>query len=218
MTTQEAVNYFNVLIDKYGSPNVIDSEILTYLNHAINEYLNRVLPSNQGGVINFEEDKNVIANIQPLIYAVTVNMDSTGLLTDAVLNAAVDVAAGTGSTYLRIMSVGQTVAGVTYPVKYVRQNNLWPFHRNYFKKPVTTQSKFTLVAEGLQFYPTAASNALKVAVIKKPNVLALSPVVNPEWGDMEMFVIIAIALQLGGVAIRDEEVIQDLRNITLQGK
>jgi hypothetical protein len=80
VTTQKAVDILNILIDKYGSPSVDEDERVDMLNMAMFEYLNRLVPDNQGGVVNFEFDSNVIHNIKPLIYTITANMDADGLL------------------------------------------------------------------------------------------------------------------------------------------
>ena len=225
MLTTDLINYCTVLADKYSSPNVVQTEWLSFLNHATNEYMNRLSPDNQnvsvqGGSVNYETDKNVITNIQPLIYQLSgLAMNSNGVLTDSVTNTALQATAGNSSaSYWRIMATAATVGGVTYPAKYVRQNNLYEFQRNYYKKPTTTNPKYTMVSGGIQFFPTNTSATLNVTVIKKPYVLAVSPVQNPELPDYCLYEIIAIAVQLSGVSIRDEELITDVRNISLQAK
>ena len=73
-----------------------------------------------------------------------------------------------------------------------------------------------MITTGLKFYPTDDSIDLSIAVLKKPKVL--SDTVDPELDDYVMYDIIMIALQLGGVSTRDEEIIQDIRSIAVQGK
>jgi hypothetical protein len=217
-TTQKVVDYFLVLQDKYGSPSVDEDEAVNFLNHALQEYLNRIFPDNQGAVVNFEQDKNVTANIQPLVFDFTLNTTAGGLLTTAAINAAlVTAGAEAGATYFRIGSIGLTSGGITYPVKYMRDNNFWAFNRNYFKKPLLTRPKFELVATGVQVYPVG-TQALTVSVVKKPKTLDLSTPVNPEFGDYQMVDVLMIALQLAGVSTRDEEILNDIRNNTIQAK
>lgn len=218
MTAQEAIDYFQILQDKYGSPSVTTAEALDYLNHAINEYLNRIFPDNQGAVVNFEQDKLVTANIQPLIYDVSTSTDSAGLLTNTALNTALVALAGAGAEYFRIGAIGATVDEVTYPVRYIRANNLWTYTRNAFKTPTETNPRFELVAAGLQTYPQQVQD-LVISLVKKPKVLTQATITDQiEFADYTLYPIIAIALQLAGVATRDEELIQDIRNITVQGK
>jgi hypothetical protein len=102
-----------------------------------------------------------------------------------------------------------------YPVQYIKQNNLGAFRKNAFKKPTTTKYYYTLTAGGLQFYPTDQTSELQIVVIKTPRVLSLSPVVNPELDDNALYNILLIALKIGGIAIRDEELQMDIRNTGL---
>ncbi len=213
MTTAQVIDYFLVLQDKYGSPSVTRTEVANYLNHAINEYLNRIFPDNQGAVVNFEQDKNVTANIRPLIYDFEATTASDGLLSDAVINTALSTAVGSAATYFRIGALGLG----DYPIKYVRSNNLQAYSRNYFKRPSLTNPKYEQWATGMKVYP-AGTHTVSLSVIKKPNILSETGPVNPELEDYVMYNIIAIGLQLAGVATRDGEIIQDLQNITLQGK
>lgn len=214
MTQQSAVNIFAILQDKYGSANLSNSEVIDLLNMALSgEYMNRLFPDNQGGVVNFEQDSNVTANIQPLIWTITTTMNSSGVVTDATINTALQTATGNASdTYFRIGSIGLTNSGTTYPVKYIKQNQVWSFSRNTFKAPSLTNPKFTLVGSGLQFYPTDQTKTLTINVVKKPRLLAVADLANNcELNDYTMYNVIAIALKLAGVATREEELINDSR-------
>lgn len=213
MTTQDLVNYFAVLQDKFGSPNLISSEVVGFLNHATNEWLNRLVPDSQGGVVNFEEDSNVTAQLKPLIYTVSLNTTSEGILTQSALDAALTTAVGTASSTFRIMAVSSSAA----PVRYIKHNNLATNTRNLYKTPTSSYRLYTQVAAGYQFYPQAVT-PLGVTVIKKPAVLSLTGPVNPELEDYVLYNILTIALQLAGVSTRDEELIGAVRNITVQGK
>lgn len=219
MTVQKAVDIFNRLLDTYASPSVTDAEAVDYINIGINEQLNRLFPDNQGGEVNFEFDSNTIANIQPLIYTLTsISMNTSGIVTNAVINTALATAAGDGSaTYFRIGSIGLTSASTTYPVKYIRQNNRWTFERNVFKRPTVSKPRFTLVASGLQFYPISTSTPLTINVIKKPKVLTTSDLANQmEFSDYNSYNAIALALKAAGIAVRDDQMLEDVRMTALQ--
>jgi len=209
MTTAEAVSYFQILIDKYGSPSVITSEVYTYLNHAINEYINRLLPDTEGGIANWEQDENVMANLQPLIFNLSLT-PSAGLLSIANINAALVTASHAGAEYLRVGSMGK---GNT-PIRYMKENNHFAYLRNIFKRPSSTVLRYTVSAGGLQIYPTTTTGPILLNVIKKPRPLSVS--VNPELGDYQMYSIVCAAVQLAGVAVRDAELIESLKGITLQ--
>ena len=183
-----------------------------------NEYLSRLFPDNQGAVVNYEQDSNITANIQPLIYTLTgISMTSGGIVTNAVINAALVTASAAGATHFRIGSVGLTSSGTTYPCKYVKQNNRWSYERNVFKQPAVTSPKFTLTAGGLQFFPISTTSTLTINVVKKPKVLAEADLASEvELADYVMYAIIGLALKLGGVATRDAELIQAVQASAIQ--
>ena len=219
MSSQQAVDYFAILQDKYGSPNLIESEIVDFLNHAVNEYINRMLPDSQGGVVNVEMDSNVLNNLAPLIYTITENTTS-GLLTNAVIDAALVTESGdAAASRMSVLEVSVTSSGVKYPAKWAKYNNINAYERNYFKKPSSPDNiRYVYNGKGIQFFPTDDVSDIGVTVIKKPKVLSLSPVVNPEFSDYVMYSVIAIALQLAGVSTRDAELVESIRAISLQGK
>jgi len=207
MTTAQALDIFKILQDKYASPSLIDSEILKFLNMAQYERINRILPDDMGGVVNFEMDQNISANIQHLIYPLTGLSATSDVLTTSTINTALAASAGAGSTYLRVLNM--SVSGK--PAKYVRQNNVLTQAVNYFKVPSASAPKYTLIATGFRLYPSPAAASVDVTVMKKPKEITVA--VSPEWDDYNMNLILMIALQLAGVSTRDEELIADIRNI-----
>jgi hypothetical protein len=217
MTTQTAVDIFAILQDKYGSPDLDPDEVVHLLNMATYEWLNRLVPSNLGGAVNFELDSNTLANIKPLIYSITGTMNGSGVLTNAVITAAlVTAGAEATATWYRIGNVGITVSSKTYPAKFVRHNDYLAFVRNYFKRGKATKPIYTIRQDGLKFDPIDAVSSLSLVVVKHPKLLSLVGPVNPELDDQAMYNIIMIALKFAGVSTRDEELIMDIRNTSLQ--
>lgn len=217
MTTQKAVDIFNILQDRYGSPDVDPDEAVDFLNMATYEWLNRLVPSNLGGVVNYDLDANTLSNIKPLVFGITANMNVSGVLTNAAITAAlVTAGAEAGATWYRIGSLGITVSGKTYPIKYGKHNNILAYGRNFFKKASATRIKFSVRQDGLKFNQIDSVNPLTATVIKHPKLLSLTGPINPELDDAQMYNIIAIALKLVGVATRDEELIMDVRNTAIQ--
>jgi hypothetical protein len=211
MTTAELVSYFSVLQDKYGSPNVISTEIVSFLNHATNEWLNRLMPDSEGGVVNFEEDSNVTAQVRPLIYTISISTDSNGLLTDTAINTALSTAVGSAATIFRPMSI---VVG-TSPAKYVKHNNIGAYLKNSYKAPTTSFRLYTDISAGYQFYPQSTTS-LSFTLMKAPRVL-VSGSVDPEFDDYVMYNILSIALSYAGIATRDGELQQLIQSNSLQG-
>jgi hypothetical protein len=216
MLVSKAVTIFDVLSDKYGSPNVIPSETIDHLNMATAEYLNRVFPDTQGGVANFEADQLVTANLQPLIYPLGVlNMDANGRISTAAINSALEAVTAAGTTYFRIGNVGTG----SIPIRYVKHNNIWAYKKNTYKAPSTTNPFFTIVGAGLQFYPTSTVLPISITVIRNPAVLGTHDIdegTEMEFGDYVTYNIISIALKLAGIATRDTELIEDARLAGLQ--
>ena len=221
MTTQAAVDVFKVLQDKYGAPEIIDNEIVKYLNMGMYEWLNRLVPDNQGGIVNFEFDSNVAMNIKPFILDLTLTMNSDDKVTDEdIADEIRSLVNDQNAEVFRVLNVGVEVTAddvtTTYPAKYVKHNNLYTYQRNYFKRSSSTTPLYTIVNDGYQFYPTEAGN-IKMTVIKMPTPLCLTPtVVNPELTDYNMYSVIMIALKLAGIATRDTEIIEDIRLSALQ--
>lgn len=207
MTTTEALDIFKILQDKYASPSLIDPEILKFLNMAQYERINRIVPDDMGGVVNFEFDQNVASNVRHLVYPLSGMSATSDVLLNATINAALVTAAGSGSELFRVLNV--SVSGK--PAKYVNQNNLLTQAVNYFKAPSANYPKYSMLATGYKFYPSPAASSISMTVMKKPK--AITSAVNPEWDDYNMNLIIMIALQLAGVSTRDEELIADIRNI-----
>lgn len=209
MTTSEVLDIFKILQDKYASPSLIDSEILKFLNMAQYERINRIMPDDMGGVVNFEFDQNIASNVRHLIYSLTGLSATSDVLLNTTINTALanPSVAGTGAELFRILNV--SVSGK--PAKYVNQNNLLTQAVNYFKAPSANYPRYSLLATGFKFYPSPAASSISLTVMKKPKTITLT--VNPEWDDYNMNLIVMIALQLAGVSTRDEELIADIRNI-----
>jgi hypothetical protein len=215
MTLDKAIEIFQLLLDKTGSPNVIEDEVIDFINLAINEYINRLFPDSEGGIVNYEFDAHTTAEIQPLIYTLTgLNMAGSGVLSNATINAALVTASGqAGAEYFRIGSIGYG----NYPAKFMKQNNVWVYQINKFKQPTATAPRYTLVASGLQFYPVNTGTSLTVNVVKKPIVLNDSMLANElEFEDHSMYNIIALALKASSIPLQNTELLEDVRLTALQ--
>jgi hypothetical protein len=224
MTTIEAVAIFKILQDKYASPHLIDSEIVRMLNMAQYERLNRLIPDDLGGVVNFEQDQNVALNLKPFIYLLSglFPRNPDCMITDVSINEElVDMVIPSDSEpdakYFRICNVIK-IGDVSYYCKYVKHNNFFRSSLNVFKSPDSI-FQYTLNAEGIQIYPVTQDTYTQpfgITVIKHPKKMKLpegyDEAVDPEWDDYNMNLIIMIALQLAGISTRDEELITDIRN------
>jgi hypothetical protein len=213
MLVSKSVDIINILTDKYGSPNVITSEVVDALNFGVNEWLNRLLPDSQGGVVNFDMDALTGASLQPLIYKVSGLTTTSGVLTSASINSALTTVVGSSAAFLRV--IGGTVDGVM--VKYARHNDIYAYQANSFKAPSAAVPYYNWVGSGVQFYPTNDSASVGLTIIKNPKVITTSDLATSwEFPDYTMYSIISFALKVIGISTRDDEVLEDVRLAGLQ--
>ena len=206
MTTQEALDWFDILQDKFGSPYFTDDQKLLFLNNGQNEYLNNLFPGNEGGEINIEKDWNVLETIDPLIWELPeVSMNTDGYITQASVETALQTITGDSDTELfKVLSVEFKKGTNRFPCKVLRHNDKAEFQRNYFKKPNLLSPRYLLQNTNYQFRPTDTTAKILFTVVKKPAVLSLSPEVNPEFSVSSHNEIVAYGLQFAGIASRDE--------------
>jgi hypothetical protein len=223
MTLQDAIDKFNVLQDKYGSPSLVEAEIVSFLDMAQQERLNRLFPDDMGGVVNFEQDENVFSNLKGLIYYLvagyfTLTPNGKGAILAYVdIDAEIDALSYwvDGSAKLfRILNIDYN----DIPVRYTKHNNLLSNQTNIFKNADPANPRYTLLSQGIQFYPSTIDGAdLELTVVKKPDSFFLIYNDDPlteiyEWDDYNMNLVIMISLQLAGISTRDEELLVDIRN------
>jgi hypothetical protein len=207
MTTQEMIEWFDVLQDKYGSPYFDTDHKLLFLNRAQFEYVKQLFPDNEQGIINIEYNSSVTQNVAPLIYELTqANMATDGTITIEDLVTDLETISGDSDAKIfKILSIEIARAGIVQPVKYLRHNDKGEFERNYFKKPSTSNYRYLLQNNALQFRPVDQLSTIHVTVLKAPKQLVISPSpINSELPDDVHNEIVAYALQFAGVASRDE--------------
>lgn len=211
MTTAELIENFSYYQDERASPNLEEDEILVCLNAAQSERLRRLIPDDQGGLINFELDSNTLFNVRRLIYPITTTMTSGGVTTFSTVQTALRTASGdAGCGVHRILGITATVESVDYPVKYTKHNNWDSYKRNTFKAGKSTAPRFKADATNLTFDPINTSASIKVTCMKTPLILTAGN--SPDWDDQNCELIIQIALQLAATATRDQELLGSIQN------
>ena len=110
---------------------------------------------------SLEENKSAAAAISTLINPTTaVNVPSTGILTDTLINAA--------------LSVGDIIIPVTIelttgePVHFVRHNDAAVFEQNTYKAGLSLVPNYTIYNAKYQFYPKEAYTGIIVMALTKP--------------------------------------------------
>lgn len=211
MTSSELLDSFALHLDKYGSPNFSEAEALVFLNHAQLERLKRLLPDDQGGMVNLDMDANTLMNVRPLIYPVSATMNGSGVVTFAAINTALQTASGdAGCKVHRILGLTWTVDNVSAPIKYTRTNVWDSYKRNVFKAGSASAPRYKVDATNLTFAPVNASAALSVTCLKTPKILTADN--TPDFDDYNLGLVLQIALQLASQSIRDQELLQTIQN------
>lgn len=211
MTTAEAILRCKIIIDKYGSPTILDSEWMGHLNAAQYEVLNRMIPDTVGGVVNYELNVDTITNVSPLIYTVNAN-PSSGLISFSNLTTSLRTASSDNScTVFRVLNMATTDDTM---IKFVKHNNLYSYKANVFKAPTNSNPLFTIIAQGYQVYPSTGVT-VKLTLMKTPKTLTNTGE-SLEFSDYVAQQVILQAVKLAGVGIRDQEVIMDVRNTGFQ--
>lgn len=211
MTTQELLDNFAILADKYGSPNFSDDETLVLLNNAQLERLRRLLPDDAGGIVNFDLDQNTLMNVRPLIYPITTTMNSSGIITFSAVNTALRTASGdNGCAIHRILGLRWTASSVSYPVKYTKSNNWDSYKRNSFKTGSITAPRFMVDATNITLDPASTTASITITCLKTPKILAVGN--TGDWDDTNANQVIQIALQLASQATRDQELLATIQN------
>jgi hypothetical protein len=211
MTTAELIENFSILQDKRGSSSFDEDEVLKFLNLAQLERLKRLLPDDQGGVVNLDLDSNTLMNLRPLIYPISTTMNSSGLVTFSAITTALRTASSdSGCSLHRILGMTLTSSGKPYPIKYTRLNNWDSYKRNVFKAGSTTAPRFKVDATNITIDPAITTATVGITCLKTPKTLTADN--TPEFDDYNLSLIVEIALQYAAQSTRDFELIQTIHN------
>lgn len=211
MSTNDLIDEFAVLIDKYGSPNFDSDETLMFLNHAQLERLRRLLPDDTGGVVNLDLDSNTLMNVRPLIYPVSTTMNSSGIISfSAVTTALRTASADSGCNVHRLLGTTWTSSGQSFPLKYTKSNNWDSYKRNVFKQGSVNAPRFKVDATNITIDPASTTATITLTCLKTPKILAVDN--TGDWDDYNAGIILEIALQLAAQSTRDQELIAAIQN------
>lgn len=206
MTAQEMIDWFDILQDKYGSPYFTESEKLLFLNRAQFEYVKSLFPDNEGGVLNIEKDWNNLQNVHSLVFELSEDtMDTSGRISRSDITSGLRTVSGdVNCDVFKILSVEFKRGADRFPCKFLRHNDKAEFERNYFKKPDFDNPRVLFQNNVLQFRPIDTIVKIYITTVKTPKAIAISPASNCELPQDTHNQIVALALELAGVASRDE--------------
>jgi len=175
MTADEMRGWFGVLQTGYVEDYFTDAEIDEFLFDAIWDYINEFIGDGDTPP-TLERNRGATNAIGTLIETSTaVNIPSTGLLTDVLINAAVS-----STSIIQPISIALATGE---PVHFVRHNDVAVFEQNTYKKGSSLVPNYTIVSSGndvgqnsYQFYPKEAYTGILVTAIVQPDAITDLPV------------------------------------------
>jgi hypothetical protein len=208
MVIQEAHDYFDLLCDKIESPYFSPEEKDILITQACIEFVKQLFPSNEGGVINVEIDQTTYSNIHSLVYGINVAYANNVAL--STIQTALNSASASTEPWMYILNVSLASGGVTYPVKYSKQNNHFANERNYFKKGSVEQPTYRLDSQYFRFSPSQilSGTPLGFTLIKQPKAVSLDDGVDIELPEHCHKTIVEMAVNLASISIREPELRQ----------
>lgn len=204
-------SYFDLLQDKYGSTYYTDAEKSLFLQRAHIEFVKELLPVDDNSKVNIELSQDTISQIAPLIYEIPyTNMNSSGVILKSALQTALTAMNATAIIW-RPLSIGWELGGSYKPLKYLRHNDRWEFADNYFKKPDSANPKIRETYNSYVVEPVSTGAKVYFTLLKYPAIVDIATPTNSDLPDFTHDRIVAIALELAGVASRDAALAQLLQ-------
>ena len=204
MTTTDMLEWFNLLQDKSGSVYYTEDEQLLFLNRAQYEYVNGLLPSNEGGIVNVEDTQLNLENIHSLVFEIPLLvMDSAGIIDRSeVIDELQTISGDSAADIMKTIAVEYKRGQDRFECKFMRHNDKGAFEKNYFKKPSFESPKYLLQNNNYQFRPIDELATINITVIKTPKLI--TDMVDCELPPSTHNEIVAIGLEFAGISSRDE--------------
>jgi hypothetical protein len=197
------LEYFDLLTDKVGSPYFTDDEKYSFINKAQVEYLRRLLPSNEGGVVNLENDHVVFSNAFTLVFETGVlNPSSTGEITRTSVQSALNVVSGSTEPFVFPLNVSYN----GLPCRYTRHNDWYEMESNSFKRGSSTEPRYRQEALKFVVAPPLSTANVQFTLLKQPREVGAG--VDSEYPGVTHKTIVELAVELASVAMRDAELNQ----------
>ena len=212
MNVVEMHQWFDQLEDKVDSIYFNEFEKDLFINRAIQIFINNIInkftEDREGRFVissALEESLNVSEVLKPLMLLdLPVNSDITGLVTDAEIVAAIETETGDEAAFLHVLSV---VSPDGMPLKFVRENDFHKFQQNDFKIANAEFPQYRIGFGGVFISPSGV-NDYTVSLIKEPNKVNYATLESTDLPETTHDYIMASALELAGLASRDEALLR----------
>ena len=213
----------------YLSPSqfntIINQAQTSYQNYLLGEFQQYQYGKSQSR-IGYSQNENIRQRLTPLITEATLTISGSGK-----------------ATYPADYVQADAVRTTTFSrVKYIQQDSLYSYYNSKID-PIASNPVYLIEPTGFQFYPITLASAILTYVknaptmtwaytldvnnrpvyappgqVQPPVQVPVSGSVNPVWDDVDLLEIIARALKLVGLNLKDGQVQQYANTVTQNGQ
>lgn len=196
MVVQKLHTYFNLLLDKFGSPYFTDEEVDVFLNAGQNELYQQYFPDNEDYLYNIELNQHTLNIFNKLIDTKSIEDIPITVISYDDIDSVRKV-----SKIINVMTEDNEL------VPFIRYNDLAKANQNDFLKPEEGTYYFKFIKEGIEIIPPVNKNIL-ITYIKEPLDIDLTSNQSSELASFLHYDLVAEAINKAGVATRDEAMAQ----------
>jgi hypothetical protein len=216
MNVVEMHQWFDLIQDKVDSVYYTENEKDQFLNRSIQIFINDIIHKfneDQLGQLvissSLEQSLNVSEVLRPLMLLdLPVVTDVNGILTDAVINQAIEDESGEEETYAHILSITNDLGK---PVIFMTENDNSKFQENDFKEATVDYPYYRIGSRGVYISPVSEADTYAISVIKAPKQVNYDTLSSTDLPETTHDYITAKALELAGLASKDEALLH-MRN------
>lgn len=209
---QDLHSYFDLWVDKTGSPYFTSEQKDQFLQRAAVHFVNQYLKNPSSHVL---EDTHVdTEDVHTLIQTVEITSQADGRVNFSDLNAALP----TGKEWMYFLAVGRGTAkdcgNTLFKSRWMKHNNKFAQSRNTFKRPEPEYPVHEYYSDHMLFKP-AGANSTEITVLVYPNKITLDDpmdtfqrganAVDLDLPDKVFNEIVYLALSQAGINMREQE-------------
>lgn len=217
MTVQTLIDNFRLISDQKNAPYFTDENIVEFLNLAQERVFSRYFENRSNVSYQYQKplmafqlnDANMTVFAKLIYDKAAVNSSANGVVTYTQINGA---SPATTDGIYQVLNVRTVVSNVEYEAQFKNWREVQSILRNVILTPTNLRPLWTYEqssANGaIQLFPKQVLS-VKVRILKNPATLDLdTPNQVPELADFTHEEILYTALELAGIAMRDEFVYQ----------
>lgn len=203
MSAAELEAYFDLLLDKVGSPYFLQAEKSNFLTQAQLKYtLDSLSPSNEEGTVNIEMNSPVLSNLYTLIYeTAALNPNGSGEILKTAIQTALNTASGSTEPFMYFLNVSYN----GYPCKFTRHNDWYEVQQNTYTAGSATAPRYRQLSANVTVAPALASANVKFTLMKTPKAIDLAGSITSELPAHVHKTVVEMAMDIASTSTRDAE-------------